>query len=139
MTRKHDAWLLSRLRLPMQLAEKVFLLSDPGLQSAALPYVVVHPADGEDSGDRLGGGRFDANPSWTIHSVGKTVDQAKWAFELWHSRLVVRGFGVIPEIDGEFPGRVTVSSPIPVQDDADSNPRTYFHVAEVGFSSQTFV
>lgn len=138
MTRKHDAWLLSKLREPSQLASKVFLLSDPGLQSAALPYVVVHPLDGTDSGDRLGGGAFDANPRWTVHSVGSTVDQAKWTFELWKSRLIVRGFGVIPEMSGEFAGRVSVSSPIPVQDDPDSNPRSYFHVAEVGFSSQLY-
>lgn len=136
MTRKHDAWLLARLRTPSQLASKVFLLSDSGLQSAVAPYVVVHPSEGTDSGDRLGGGRFDANPRWTVHSVGKTVDQAQWTFELWKPTLIVRGFGVVPEVDGEYPGPVWLESPTPVQQDDDSTPRTYFHVAECGFSSQ---
>lgn len=136
MTRKHDAWLLARLRTPAPLAQKVFLLSDPGLQSASLPYVVVHPSDGEDSGDRLGGGRFDANPRWTVHSVHASVEQAKWLFELWKPQLIVRGFGVVPDIADEVPSAVWLSSPTPVQRDDEPNPSTYYHVAECGFSSQ---
>lgn len=136
MSRKHDAWLKSAVAAAHP--GKTFFLSDEGLPAAVVPFVVIHPSDGVDSSDRLAGGAFTGNPRWTVHSVGSTVEQAQWAFEQWKKRLVVRGLGVVPVIAGEFPGRVEVSSPTPVQKDDDPNPSQYYHVAEVELSTQLF-
>lgn len=137
MTRRQDAALVTLFRTITPLSAKIFVsdaIGEGGARVAA-PYVVVHPADGTDAALRLTGPSLTQNPRWTIHSVGMTADQAKWAAELVKGKLIVNGFGISLTISGERPGAFWYSSPIPIQRDDDVSPSLFFHVAECGFAS----
>ena len=99
------------------------------------PYAVYDSMSGTDSVERQSGPALTQHPRWTIRMVGATVKQVKWATEGVKDRLVVNGFGVVPAVDGERPGRFWFSNPIPVQRDDDTIPPLFYEVSECGFSS----
>jgi len=101
------------------------------------PYAVFYPQNGTDRQTRHTGPALQQNPRWTIHCVGSTEDQAEWVNEQIKGALIVNGFGVVPVIAGENPGRFWYSNPLPVDRDDDATPSLFDVVAECGFSSET--
>jgi hypothetical protein len=130
--RVHDNWLEQQGK-ETALGSSVFNTLVPG--RVELPYLLFYPRDGVDRSTRLAGPAAELNPSWLVYGVGSTADDAKWAIEQLKKRLIVNGFGVVPEIEGENPGRVWFESTEPVQVDRDVTPPLCFQVAECGFSS----
>lgn len=142
--RVHTAWLVSVLAgIPGAVRDgrsQVFVSKAeyPGADAKVpltYPYWVIHPSDGRDTADRLTGPYSTAHPRFTVWSVGLTADQAGIAAENVRAALIVNGFGVTPEIDGEVSRRVWYSSPVPIQVDTTKTPALVYHVAECGFDS----
>jgi len=130
--RVHDTWLEATLK-DTALGAKVFNTLAPS--PTALPYLVFYPRDGIDRSTSVTGPGSQLNPSWVLHGVGSTADQAKWAIEQAKKKLIVNGFGMVPVIAGQKPGRVWFESVDTVQVDRDVTPPICFQVAECGFSS----
>lgn len=139
MSRKDTAWLVAQIESVPILASRTFVATtadDPNMPTPLpLPYAVVWPSDGLDEATRLTGPRATHNPSFIVHSVGETADQAAWAFEAWKSKLVIRGVGILPVVDGQRTERVRVDVPQPIQVDKDVTPWLVFHTAEVSWRS----
>lgn len=131
--RVHTTWLKSRIQSIPAFASNTFVTVAPA--NTPLPYVLIHPSDGRDISDRLAGPDTVQNPRWVIHSVGSTYDQCAWAAEQVKAVLIIAGLGVTPTITGEIAGRVSYSSPQPIQTDDDVTPPLLFHTAECGFES----
>lgn len=131
--RKHDAALVALVTSIPALTTKFFPGITPG--AVATPYAVFYAQSGRDESDRVAGPASVQSPRWTIHCVGSTQEQAQWVNEQIKAKLVVNGFGVVPTIAGEKPGRFWFDNPIPVQRDDDSTPPLFYAVAECGFSS----
>lgn len=132
MSRKHDAALVA-LAASTALGSKFY----PGIVPAltAPPYAVFWSSDGTDEATRATGPARTQHPRWAIHFVGTTVDQAKWGNEQLKSKLIVNGFGIVPTVAGENPGKFWYSNPLPVDRDDDSTPPLFSIVAECGFAS----
>jgi hypothetical protein len=133
VSRKHDAALVTLVAPAPTIGAKFF----PGIvpTGTTLPYAVFDSRSGTDSVEREAGPAATQNPRWTIRCVGATVEQAKWATEQIKARLIQNGFGVVPTVVGERPGRFWFSNPIPVQRDDDTSPPRFYEVSECGFSS----
>jgi len=140
VSRKHDAALvaLTAARMPNLFPGivPVGFQPSPGSGQPFKPYAVFYSQPGTDRQTRLTGPAHEQNPRWTIHCVGSTADQAEWVNEQVKGALVVNGFGVVPTIAGENPGRFWYSNPQPVARDDDSTPPLFFVVAECGFRSE---
>jgi len=136
VSRKHDAALVA-LVTASPLGTKFYPALAPLVAGKPQtgPYAVFYSQPGTDRQTRLTGPAFEQNPRWTIHCVGSTADQAEWVNEQVKGALIVNGFGVVPTIAGENPGRFWYSNPQPVQRDDDSTPPLFYVVAETGFSS----
>lgn len=139
--KQHTAWLKAQLELVPGLVGKVFVTKTSFPESvpvsSRVPYVVIHPADGEDDSDRLTGPSVHMHPRFTIHTVATDANAAADVAADIKSQLIVGGFGVVPDIPGEWPQRLWWAVPTPIQTDRDTTPWLVFHVAECGFASQT--
>jgi hypothetical protein len=133
--KRHTDWLKATIQGVPALS-RVFITRAPNADGTVeTPYVVIHPSEGEDEATRLTGPRLTQHPRFVVHTVGEDADEALWAAEKLKARLIVNGFGVIPEIPGELCSRVRWSSPVPIQMDDDVSPPLALHVAEVGFDT----
>ena len=132
---KDTDWLTGRIKIVPALTAKTFVSVAPS--GTDFPFVVVHPQDGTDDTDRLTGPNINRHPRFTIHSVGKTAQQAQAVGEAVKAQLIVHGFGVVPDVPGEWCGRVWYSVPTAIQVDKDLTPWWFTHVAECGWPSQT--
>jgi len=84
--------------------------------------VSVFAPIGSDSTDRLGGVSNVNDTTYTIHSVGRTVEQAKWAAR--------RVQGLLTDYVIEGVGRLTHPVSIGPQLDAKANPPLWYLVDE---------
>jgi hypothetical protein len=117
MSAAGDAGLFSRLRSDSQLADAVYegTVTDPPSR-----YVSVFAPIGRDSSDRLAGPSNVNDTTYTIHSVGLTVEQAKWVARRVQGRLTDY------TIDGV--GTLTHPVSLPPQLDHRANPPLWFVV-----------
>jgi hypothetical protein len=114
-------------------ASKTFVTMVPEGTKPTLPYLIVHPADGSDSQERVTGPRVTHHPRFTLHTVGGSYAQVAAGAKQVKDKLVVSGRGVTLAITGEVCQPCWYESPIPIQIDTDVTPALVYHVAEVGF------
>lgn len=133
--RHHTKWLKATIEEIPALEAATFVTEAKRDDGAEIepPYAVMQPTDGTDEATRLAGPSATQNPRWVIHGVGTTPDQAAWVGEQLKKKLIVGGLGIVPDIPGENPGRMWLSSPMPIQIDRDVSPPVFFHVTECGF------
>jgi len=117
MSAEGDAGLLARLRSDAQLADAVY---EGTVTNPPARYVSVFAPIGSDDSDRLGGPSNVNETTYTIHSVGRTVEQAKWAARRVQSLLTDY---VIEDV-----GRLTHPVSIGPRLDRDANPPLWFLV-----------
>lgn len=75
MSAASDVALMARLRSDAQLADAVF---EGTVKNPPKRYASVFSGLGSDSSDRLAGPSNVNQVTYTIHSVGNTIEQAKW-------------------------------------------------------------
>lgn len=117
MSAAGDAAVLARLRSDTELADAVFegTVDDPPAR-----YATVFAPLGADYSDRLGGVSNVNDTTYTIHSVGTTVEQAKWVGRRVAALLTDYA---IPGV-----GRLTHPVSMPPRLDRDSNPPLWYLV-----------
>ena len=135
--RVHTAWLEAAIEAVPALALAVYVTIAENRDGSPVevPYVVIHPMDGQDDTDRLTGPNATQNPRFTVHSIGLTYEQAAWAAEQVKAVVMVNGLGVVPTVSGERSERVWYSVPQPVQTDKTVTPNLLYHTAECGWES----
>jgi hypothetical protein len=112
-----DAGVLARLRSDAQLANAVY---EGTVTNPPVRYASVFAPLGADTSDRLGGPSNVNATTYTIHSVGVSVEQAKWV-----GRRVV---GLLTDYTIPGVGRLTHPVSLPPRLDADSNPPLWYLV-----------
>lgn len=140
--RRHTTWLKSQVETVPAIATKTFVTEAkyPAPNQAVKvepPYVVIHPFDGVDEQTRFTGPRTTQHPRFVIHSVGLDYNQAAAVGEAVKSKVVVGGFGIVPDVAGENSRSLTYEVPTGVQLDKDVSPPLCVHIAEVGWSADT--
>lgn len=137
--RVHTIALVALFQQVPRVADKVFVSETrypaPNTDIVSPPYVVIDPADGNDTTDRVAGPRLTQHPRFTWRAVGRDYTEAAALGEDLKALVIVNGFGIRLAVPGERTGPMSYSSPIPVQRDDDASPVVYFHVAEGGFES----
>lgn len=99
------------------------------------PYVVIHGSDGEDTAERLAGGRLTMHPRYTLHIVGETADQVEVVTGLIKAVFIQNGFGIPLAVAGETCESLWWSAPIPIQVDGDPQPQIAYQVIELGWNA----
>jgi len=120
------------------LATKTLLGRAPRTSGGALPappLVLIHPAGGTDTQERLAGPKVTQHPWFTLHIVGSSVDNVETIRDLVKGKFVVNGRGVPPQVAGEVTSNLTWSEPTPIQWDTDVTPPVPYAVVELGFTS----
>jgi len=117
MSAAGDTAVLARLRSDAQLASAVYegTVTDPPAR-----YVSVFAPIGSDVSDRLAGPSNVNRTTYTIHSVGRTIEQAKWAARR------VQGLLTDHVIDGV--GRLEHPVSLEPQIDRTANPPLWYLV-----------
>lgn len=131
--KQHTDALKALIQSVPALASKTFVTVTPA--GVAPPYVVIHPADGTDTQERLTAPRVAQHPRFTIHSVGSSADNCAAVAKAVKDKLIVGGRGVRVDVPGEKSFPAWWESPIPIQVDNDVTPPLIYHVAECGWSS----
>lgn len=120
------------------LATKTYVSVAPRDSAGKLPtapYLVIHPSDGDDSQERVTGPRLTRHPSFTLHIVGSSYDNAQTVTELVKGKFVVNGVGVKLTVVGETTKPCHWSVPIPTQVDTSLTPPLIYNAAELDFVS----
>ena len=99
------------------------------------PYLVLHPANGNNSQERVTGPRVTKHPRFTGHIVGVTADQTQLLTDLLEGALFPGGRGVVPTVAGERSKPLWFESPVPIQVSTDPLPQIVYQVVEVGWRS----
>lgn len=135
--KNHTTAVTTAIKTVPALASKTFV-STARVAGAlpAAPYVVVHPSDGEDTQDRVTGPRSALHPSFTLHIVGTSYDNAQTVTELVKAKFIVGGFGVKLSVSGETTKPCRWNAPIPTQVDDSLTPPLIYNVVELDFESQ---
>lgn len=117
MSAAGDAAVLARLRSDSQLTDAVF---EGTVTNPPSRYVSVFAPIGVDRSDRLAGPSNVNETTYTIHSVGVTVEQCKWVARRVQGRLT----------DYVIPGVGYLEHPVsqPPRLDPDSNPPLWYVV-----------
>lgn len=130
----HTFWLRDRIATVAQFTG-VYVALAP--MDARPPFVVIHPQDGTDATDRLTGPLNLMNPRFTVHTVSHDFEATQDLAELIKAQLVgADGFGVVPDVPGEYAHRLWYHVPIAIQVDRDVSPPYVYHVAECGWVAQ---
>lgn len=136
--KKHTEYLLAQLRSIPALATKTF--TAPSQRDAAgklpvAPYVVVYPSEGTDTRERFTGPAATQHPSFTLHIVGSSYDNAATVAALIKAKFVVRGVPIQATVVGEKSRNMAYSSPQPIQVDYDVTPALVYAVAEISWDA----
>lgn len=118
MSAAGDAAVLARLRSDAELADAVY---EGTVKSPPERYASVFSGLGADSRDRLAGLANVNTTTYTVHSVGTTIEQAKWVANRVRALLK----------DWEpFPGRGRMTHPVSrdPQLDTKANPPLWYLV-----------
>jgi hypothetical protein len=125
VTAASDAAVLARLRSDLQLADAVY---EGTVKNPPARYVSVFAPLGRDVGDRLAGPSNVNETTYTIHSVGHTVEQAKW---------VARRVNALLKDFEPVPGKGQLTHPVSRDPllDREANPPLWFLVDQYDLSS----
>lgn len=140
--KQHTDLVLARIRSIPPLASKAFVA--PSQRDAAgklpvAPYVVVYPAEGTDTRDRFTGPAITQHPSFTLHIVGSSYDNAATVAALIKAKFVAGGVGVQAVVDGETSRAMRYESPQPIQVDYDISPPLVYATAEISWDADMAV
>lgn len=138
--RRHTDWLKGKIETVAPVASKTFVTEAeyPAPNQAVkveVPYVVIHPFDGTDEQSRFTGPKSTVNPRYVIHSVGLDYNQAAAVGEAVKAKLVINGFGIIPDVPGDDSRMLSYEVPTGILLDKDVSPPLCVHIAEVGWSA----
>lgn len=134
--------LRSQIQTVPALATKTFIVEakNPPPNEATkvtVPWVVIYPADGVDESERATSPRSVRNPEFTLHIVGSSAEQASVVFDLVKAALVTAGQGRKLTVAGRVNDRLWFESPVGAQFDTSVTPPLHYHVARVGWRSQS--
>lgn len=139
MSRRHTLAVQARIQADPAVVVKTYIAiapKDSNGKLPATPYVVIYPGNGTDSSDRLAGPNVTLNPSFTLHVVGSSWDQAAQLTERIKALFVAGGRGTPPVIEGENTSGLRWSEPLPVQIDRDVTPPVAYQVVELDFTAE---
>lgn len=134
----HTAAVVTAIKTITALATKTYEVVAPRDAQGKLPaapYVVVYPADGDDSQERVTGPRLTRHPAFTLHIVGSSYSNAQTVTEFVKGKFVMNGRGVKLTVTGETTKPCHWSVPIPTQVDNSLTPPLIYNVAELSFDS----
>jgi len=104
---------------------------------ATPPWVIVHPAEGNDDSDRLTAPGGTSHPSFTLHIVGSQASQVQTVTGLVKAKFVDgRDVFTPPTITGRLNQGGYWNAPIPIQIDDSVIPNLAYQVIEMGWESQ---
>lgn len=100
------------------------------------PYVLIFPAGGTNTADRLTGPSQVRNPSFTLHVVGANADSTQIVFDNIAAAFNADTFVTPPPVAGRrnYGGYFRCPLPIQVSDTAD--PPVAYAIAELGWASE---
>jgi len=100
------------------------------------PLLVIYPADGIDSQERLTGPSSTQHPRFTLHIAGTSYSQVAEVTGLLKAKFIaVDGYGIPPVIAGWVTSDVSWNAPIPIQEDTDVTPSVLYQVIELSFDA----
>lgn len=100
------------------------------------PLLVIYAADGIDTQERLTGPNSTQHPRFTLHIAGTSYSQVAEVTGLLKAKFIdAYGYGIPPAIPGWVTSDVTWDAPIPIQEDADTQPSVLYQVIELGFDA----
>jgi hypothetical protein len=128
----------ARAKTVPALATKTFVSVAPRTDGVlpTAPYLVIHPADGEDSQERVSGPRSAQNPAFTFHIVGTSYSNCQQVTELLKAKFFTAGVPIQINVTGERGRGLRWSSPQPTQVDNDMTPPLIYNVVEVSWISE---
>lgn len=100
------------------------------------PYVVIHPADGTDTQERVTGPRSTRHPSFTFHIVGTSYDNAQTVTEQIKAKFITGGVGIRLTVTGWNTKPCKWSSPLPTQVDNSITPSLIYNVVELDYDAE---
>lgn len=133
MAKRHTDALKAKIQEVPALAVKTYKTEAP--HDTEPPYLIIHPANGVNSQDRVTGPRSTRHPRFTLHVVGQTTDQVEVLMDLLEAKLFPGGRGVALTVAGEVSKPLWFESPLPVQKQTDPQPTVIYGVVEVGWRS----
>jgi hypothetical protein len=133
MSKKHTDALKAKTQEITAFAAKTFITIAPHDTDA--PYIVWHPAQGENEQTGITGPRVRKSPRFTGHIVGEDADQVQVLLDLLEAKLFPGGIGVALTVAGERSKPLWFSSPLPIQVQTDPQPTIVYAVVEVGWSA----
>jgi hypothetical protein len=133
MSKKHTDALKAKTQEITAFATKTFITIAP--HDTPAPYIVWHPAQGENEQTGLTGPRSRKNPRYTGHVVGGTAEQVQVLVDLLETKLYPGGIGITLTVAGERSKPLWFSSPLPIQVQTDPQPTIVYAVVEVGWSA----
>jgi hypothetical protein len=139
MSKKHTDALKAKTQEITAFATKTFITiakyPAPSTVKPALPYIVWHPAQGENEQTGVTGPRVRKSPRFTGHIVGEDADQVQVLLDLLEAKLFPDGRGITLTVTGERSKPLWFSSPLPIQVQTDPQPTIVYAVVEVGWSA----
>lgn len=127
----------SALSAVAALAGKVFVsFTTPVGTKIPAPYVLIHPAAGIDSADRLTGPPVVTNPQFTLHVVGANADSTQIVADNIKAALTADGLIVPPAVTGRVNSRGYFRCPLPIQVSDVVDPPMAYAVVEFGWTSE---
>jgi len=129
----------ARAKTVVPLTTKTFVSVAPRDADGKLPvapYLVIHPADGVDSQERVSGPRVAQHPMFTFHIVGSSYRNCQEVTELLKAKFFTAGVPTQINVTGERGRALRWSSPQPTQVDNDIKPPLIYNVVEVGWISE---
>jgi hypothetical protein len=133
MAKRHTDALKAKTQEITAFATKTFITLAP--HETAAPYIVWHPAQGENEQTGITGPRVRKSPRFTGHIVGDDADQVQVLLDLLETKLFPGGRGITLTVAGERSKPLWFSSPLPIQVQTDPQPTIVYAVVEVGWSA----
>lgn len=133
MSRKHTQALKATSQEVTAFASKTFVTLVP--TGTEPPYLVWHPANGDNSQERVSGPHTTKHPRFTGHLVGVDADQVQLLMDLLEAKLFPSGRGIVMTVTGEVSKPLWYSSPLPIQVSTDPLPAIVYGVVECGWTA----
>jgi hypothetical protein len=130
--KKHTDALKAKTQEIPAFASKTYITVAPG---AVAPYIVWHPARGENGQTAVTGPKVRRNPRYTGHIVGRSANEVQDLMDDLEELLVPGGRGITLTVAGDVSKPVWFSSPLPIQVSTDPQPTVIYGVVEVGWSA----
>ena len=119
------------------LSGKVFVaFTTPVGTNITAPYVLVFPAGGTNTADRLTGPTQVRNPAFTLHVVGANADSTQIVFDNISAAFTADAFVTPPTVTGRRNSAGYFRCPLPIQVSDTADPPMAYAVIELGWTSE---